>query len=164
MIKQWHFVMLSEDGDPVFLAEEELPPRPQDAQPDNGDPFTPWYQKESHAHYDENGSFEGVHFFGTEEDALVFFSLAIGAVCPLQEGPYGHPHGHLRASLIDYLSTRSWSNDLLFEAVAHYEAEDLDDLQGMFMAALKGRQALWRYLFPNEGITDEIVDKLSPDE
>jgi len=32
----------------VPLKPERLPPRPKDANPDNGDPFTPWYELGDH--------------------------------------------------------------------------------------------------------------------
>lgn len=40
----------------------EFTERPADANPDNGDPNTPWFQKESHAHTPAEGqALEGVH-------------------------------------------------------------------------------------------------------
>ena len=42
----WHIVY----PDGRHIKKHELQPRPKDATPDNGDPYTPWYNKIEHAH------------------------------------------------------------------------------------------------------------------
>lgn len=47
----------------------EFVPRPDDANPDNGDPNTPWYQAGSHAHVPAEGqTLEGVHTLARDRD------------------------------------------------------------------------------------------------
>ena len=43
------------------LDETELEARPGDAQPTNGDAFTPWHQKLDHLHYDYANRIIGAH-------------------------------------------------------------------------------------------------------
>lgn len=70
-VKWW---ILKIDGNQV-LTEKDVLPRASDALPSNGDPFTPWYQTESHLHY-EDGKLIGIHFFGTMDEALLELSYA----------------------------------------------------------------------------------------
>ena len=62
MIKWW---ILDINGKPLISDE----PRPEDSNPDNGDPNTPWYQTKCHVHLSEEGKLEGVHWYGTLKEA-----------------------------------------------------------------------------------------------
>ena len=46
-VARWYYFI--RNGDNIVPMEpERLPPRPHDANPDNGDPFTPWYETADH--------------------------------------------------------------------------------------------------------------------
>ena len=48
---RWYYFI--RNGDRLVMAKHyQIPVRPEDANPDNGDPLTPWY--ETKAHFDEN--------------------------------------------------------------------------------------------------------------
>lgn len=48
MMQQWWIFNIS-DGEVNLMAFEELPPRPSDArEPEDGDPYTPWYELLEH--------------------------------------------------------------------------------------------------------------------
>lgn len=57
-----HWYILDRAGNP--MPESELPERPFDAQPTQGDEFRPWFKQEEHIHV-ENGKITGIHGFGT---------------------------------------------------------------------------------------------------
>ncbi len=60
----------------LSLPAEQLPERPDDANADSGDFFTPWYKDDEHLHV-ENGTIQGIHTrAATVEEArqqLLFF-------------------------------------------------------------------------------------------
>ena len=58
-MKTWH--ILNRDGSQQEA--HELPTRPDDAKPDDGAPFRPWYKDDEHIHV-ENGAIVGLHAFG----------------------------------------------------------------------------------------------------
>jgi hypothetical protein len=43
----WFFFLVTEDG-VTLCPPSEMAPRPADAQPDHGNPYTPWYQTVEH--------------------------------------------------------------------------------------------------------------------
>ncbi len=63
--------ILDEKGSPIL--EEALEPRPDDAIKSD-DPFAPWHIEGDHVHLNKDGSFNGVHAYGTLRDALKFFA------------------------------------------------------------------------------------------
>jgi len=65
-IKQWH--ILNRDGTPT--KEEELPERPEDSNPMEGEAFRPWYKQDEHLHI-EGGKIVGIHVRGTLEEVQV---------------------------------------------------------------------------------------------
>jgi hypothetical protein len=45
---EW-WIFKIQDGEVNLMTVEELPPRPSDArEPENGDPYTPWYELQEH--------------------------------------------------------------------------------------------------------------------
>ncbi len=54
--------ILSREGKPV--EEGELPERPDDSNPADGEAFRPWYKQDEHLHI-ENGAIVGIHGRGT---------------------------------------------------------------------------------------------------
>ncbi len=50
--------ILDRNGNP--MPQEELPQRPEDAKPDAGDSYTPWYKEDEHLHV-EDGKIQGIH-------------------------------------------------------------------------------------------------------
>ena len=59
-----HWYILNRDGTPQ--KEEELPERPEDSNPAEGESFRPWYKQEEHLHI-ENGEITGIHAEGDLE-------------------------------------------------------------------------------------------------
>lgn len=59
-MSKWY--ILNRDGEP--LEEKELPERPAEAKPDEGDSFRPWFKDDEHLHI-EDGRIEGIHAKGT---------------------------------------------------------------------------------------------------
>lgn len=59
-----NWFILDRAGEP--MPDSQLPERPIDAQPSEGDDFRPWYKQEEHIHV-ENGRIDGIHGFGTLE-------------------------------------------------------------------------------------------------
>jgi hypothetical protein len=60
---RWH--ILDRDGNPT--KEEELPERPEDSNPAEGEAFRPWYKQDEHLHI-EGGKIVGIHARGTLEE------------------------------------------------------------------------------------------------
>jgi hypothetical protein len=51
MKERWYYFIRK--GDRLIMKNRDwAPPRPDDANPDNGDPLTPWYETTNH--FDEN--------------------------------------------------------------------------------------------------------------
>ncbi len=48
------------------MDETELPERPEDSNPAEGEAFRPWYKQDKHLHI-ENGRISGIHAQGTLE-------------------------------------------------------------------------------------------------
>ena len=66
---RWYYFIRSGDR---FLPRKERPvslPRPDDAHPANGDPLTPWYQKEDHCDADHIHVFAASKTDATEKAA-----------------------------------------------------------------------------------------------
>jgi hypothetical protein len=61
-MEQWY--ILDRDGNPT--KEEELPERPEDSNPTEGEAFRPWYKQDEHLHI-ENNLIAGIHARGTLE-------------------------------------------------------------------------------------------------
>ncbi len=58
-MEQWH--ILDRNGNPE--KEEELPERPADSNPAEGQAFRPWYKQEEHLHIESN-AIKGIHAHG----------------------------------------------------------------------------------------------------
>ncbi len=56
--------ILDREGNP--MPDSELPERPSEAQPTEGDNFRPWFKQEEHIHI-ESGRIVGIHGSGTLE-------------------------------------------------------------------------------------------------
>ncbi len=70
-MQRWFIV--DQEGNP--MQESELPERPKEANPTQGDAFRPWFKQEEHLHI-ENGKIAGMHGFGTLEsvqERLVYY-------------------------------------------------------------------------------------------
>lgn len=67
---RWWMIEFAEDG-PRVVGVNEIPPRPDFARPDGGDPFTPWEQAADHLHYagDNPSSFAvGAHVYAANAE------------------------------------------------------------------------------------------------
>ena len=59
-MEQWY--ILNRAGEPT--EEKDLPQRPEDSNPAEGEAFRPWYKQDEHLHI-ENGAIVGIHARGT---------------------------------------------------------------------------------------------------
>lgn len=49
------------------MEEKELPGRPNEARPEDGEPFRPWHKQDEHIHI-EDGKIDGIHAYGELEE------------------------------------------------------------------------------------------------
>lgn len=52
--RRWYIVDRDFDGNWRVRSRRKLEPRPSDARPTYGDPFTPWYELKEHIHTDDD--------------------------------------------------------------------------------------------------------------
>jgi len=58
------------DADGEFVDFTRFPPRPRGAQRSGGNPYAPYFPgTPSHLHVDIEGQFDGIHFYGTSDEA-----------------------------------------------------------------------------------------------
>ncbi len=62
-MKKWYIL----DREGTAQEASELPVRPADAKPEEGEAFRPWYKEHEHVHV-ENGRIEGIHAYGELDD------------------------------------------------------------------------------------------------
>jgi hypothetical protein len=62
---KWFIVnRIADDDGPIrwkICPIEDLPPRPNWANPDNGDPYTPWKRTDDHVHLEDSVTVTGAH-------------------------------------------------------------------------------------------------------